>query len=96
MFDENYKFTCVERFLKYVKYDTQSDEESESFPSSEKQKILSQDLANGLKEMGIEEERAFLRWISASEGQLFAQTINEIVEKTKKLGPNPLSTRWAV
>ncbi len=55
MFDENYKFTCVDRFLKYVKYDTQSDEESESFPSSEKQKILSQDLANGLKEMGLED-----------------------------------------
>jgi len=55
MFDENYKFTCVDRFLNYVKYDTQSDEESESFPSSEKQKILSQDLANGLKEMGLED-----------------------------------------
>lgn len=55
MFDENYKFTCVDRFLKYVKYDTQSDEESESFPSSEKQKILSQDLANGLKELGLED-----------------------------------------
>ncbi len=55
MFDENYKFTCVDRFLKYVKYDTQSDEESENFPSSEKQKILSQDLANGLKEMGLED-----------------------------------------
>jgi tripeptide aminopeptidase len=55
MFDENYKFTCVDRFLKYVKYDTQSDEESESFPSSEKQKILSQDLANGMKEMGLED-----------------------------------------
>lgn len=55
MFDKNYKFTCVDRFLKYVKYDTQSDEESESFPSSEKQKILSQDLANGLKEMGLED-----------------------------------------
>ncbi len=55
MFDENYKFTCVDRFLKYVKYDTQSDEESESFPSTDKQKILSQDLANGLKEMGLED-----------------------------------------
>jgi tripeptide aminopeptidase len=55
MFDKNYKFTCVDRFLKYVKYDTQSDEESESFPSSEKQKILSQDLANELKELGIED-----------------------------------------
>ncbi len=49
----NYKFTCVDRFLKYVKYDTQSDEESESFPSTEKQKVLSQDLANDLKAMGI-------------------------------------------
>ena len=55
MFDENYKFTCVDRFLKYVKYDTQSDEESTSFPSTEKQKILSQDLANELKKMGLED-----------------------------------------
>ncbi len=55
MFDKNYQFTCVDRFLKYVKYDTQSDEESESFPSTEKQKILSQDLANDLKTMGLED-----------------------------------------
>ena len=26
MFDNSYKFTCVDRFLKYVKYDTQSDD----------------------------------------------------------------------
>jgi len=55
MFDDNYQFTCIDRFLKYVKYDTQSDEESESFPSSEKQKVLSQDLANDLKAMSIED-----------------------------------------
>ena len=55
MFDDNYQFTCIDRFLKYVKYDTQSDEESESFPSSEKQKVLSQDLANDLKAMGLED-----------------------------------------
>jgi len=55
MFDDKYKFTCVDRFLKYVKYDTQSDEESESFPSTEKQKVLSQDLANDLKKMGLED-----------------------------------------
>ena len=53
MFDQNYKFTCVDRFLKYVKYDTQSDEESASFPSSEKQKVLSKDLAEELKQMGL-------------------------------------------
>ena len=55
MFDENYKFTCVDRFLKYVKYDTQSDEESSSFPSTEKQKILSKDLAQELKDFGLED-----------------------------------------
>ena len=53
MFDKNYKFTCVERFLKYVRYDTQSDEESKSFPSTEKQKILLKDLAMELKKMGL-------------------------------------------
>ncbi len=55
MFDEKYQFTCVDRFLRYVKYDTQSDEESTTFPSTEKQKKLSQDLANELKEMGLKD-----------------------------------------
>ena len=53
MFDNNYKFTCVDRFLRYVKYDTQSDDDSQSFPSTEKQKILSKDLAKELKELGL-------------------------------------------
>ena len=55
MFDENYKFTCVDRFLKYVKYDTQSDEESITFPSTEKQKLLAKDLAVELRNMGLED-----------------------------------------
>src|SRR3989339_1132235 len=55
MFDDNYKFTCTERFLRYVKYDTQSDENSKSFPSTEKQKILSADLAKELKEIGLKD-----------------------------------------
>jgi tripeptide aminopeptidase len=55
MFDENYKFTCVDRFLKYVKYDTQSSEESTSFPSTEKQKVLSQELVKELKEIGLKD-----------------------------------------
>ena len=53
MFDTNYKFTCVEKFLKYVKYDTQSDDEATCFPSTEKQKVLSKDLATELKAMGL-------------------------------------------
>jgi tripeptide aminopeptidase len=55
MFDPKYKFTCVDRFLNYVKYDTQSDEESTSFPSTEKQKKLSADLAKELKKMGLKD-----------------------------------------
>jgi tripeptide aminopeptidase len=55
MFDPNYKFTCVDRFLKYVKYDTQSDEDSLTFPSTDKQKILSADLAEELKQMGLQD-----------------------------------------
>lgn len=53
MFDQNYKFTCVDRFLKYVKYDTQSDEESTTFPSDPKQLELSKDLVKELKEIGL-------------------------------------------
>jgi tripeptide aminopeptidase len=53
MFDTNYPFTCVDRFLKYVKVDTQSDDESTTFPSTEKQKVLSKDLASELKQMGL-------------------------------------------
>jgi len=55
MFDSNYQFTCVDRFLKYVKYDTQSDEESETFPSDPKQLELSKDLVKELKEIGLED-----------------------------------------
>jgi tripeptide aminopeptidase len=55
MFDEKYNFTCVDRFLKYVKYDTQSSEESTSFPSTEKQKVLSEELVKELKEIGLED-----------------------------------------
>jgi tripeptide aminopeptidase len=45
--------TVVERFLRYVKIDTQSDPYSETCPSTEKQKDLSRLLVKELKEMGI-------------------------------------------
>ncbi len=53
MFDSNYNFTVVERFLKYVKYDTQSKEDSDTFPSDTKQLELSKDLVTELKEIGL-------------------------------------------
>ena len=55
MFDANYKFTCIDRFLEYVKYDTQSDEESTSFPSDPKQLELSKALVEELKEIGLQD-----------------------------------------
>lgn len=53
MIPSDYQYTCVPRFLKYVKYDTQSDENSETFPSTEKQKILGAELVKELLEMGL-------------------------------------------
>jgi tripeptide aminopeptidase len=50
---ENYRFTAAERFLRYVQIDTQSDPQSSSYPTTEKQKDLSRLLADELKQMGI-------------------------------------------
>ena len=45
--------TVTERFLKYVSFDTQSDEFSETCPSTDKQKALGAYLVEEMKEMGI-------------------------------------------
>jgi tripeptide aminopeptidase len=45
----------LDRFLNYVQIDTQSDPESTTFPSTEKQKNLGRLLAFQLKEMGIDD-----------------------------------------
>jgi tripeptide aminopeptidase len=47
--------TVLQKFLRYVSVDTQSDENSSTFPSSEKQKYLLQMLAQELKNMGVPE-----------------------------------------
>lgn len=48
-----FSHTVTERFLRYVTIDTQSDPESPSSPSTEKQKDLGRVLAAELKEMGV-------------------------------------------
>ena len=45
----------LERFLKYVGFDTQSDENSTTFPSTEKQKVLLACLAEEMKALGLQE-----------------------------------------
>ena len=47
------KDALVERFMRYVQIDTQSDPESNSFPTTEKQKDLSRILEAELKTMGL-------------------------------------------
>ena len=49
--------TVSDRFLKYVSFDTQSDPDSESTPSTPKQKLLGQELVNEMHSMGIENAR---------------------------------------
>ncbi len=49
--------TVTERFLHYVSFDTQSDENSTSCPTTEKQKLLAKALVEEMKEMGISDAR---------------------------------------
>ena len=49
----NFNHTVTERFLRYVQIDTQADPNSDTVPSSEKQKNLSRLLVAELLEMGI-------------------------------------------
>jgi tripeptide aminopeptidase len=51
MSEKNY--TCVQRFLDYIKLDTQSSETSDTFPSTEKQKDLGYVLVQELLEIGL-------------------------------------------
>ena len=44
-----------DRFLKYVSFDTQSDESSETFPSTAKQRVLLDYLAEEMKTLGLTE-----------------------------------------
>ena len=53
MSTSEYKSTVMERFLRYVVIDTQSDAHSATFPSTEKQYTLGKLLADELLKMGI-------------------------------------------
>ena len=44
-----------------------------------------------LKQFGIDERRFWLRWIAASEGNQFQETVEQMTAELKKLGPSPLN-----
>jgi len=48
-------------------------------------------LKNVLETLKLDPDRLQLSWISASEGNRYAEVVNEFAEKIKKLGPNPLN-----
>ena len=57
---------------------------------NEKTRIKYRFLEHVVNELGLEKERLHLNWISASEGEKFANFIREVTEQVKKIGPSPL------
>lgn len=53
MFPQKDQYTCVDRFLSYVTFDTQSREDSDTFPSTLKQKVLGEVLVRELRALGL-------------------------------------------
>lgn len=48
-----------------------------------------------LKNAGFDDDRIWLRWISASEGQRFADTITSMTDAIRAKGPNPVRQDWS-
>lgn len=46
-----------------------------------------------LSEFGVENERVRLEWVSASEGDRFAEIVKEMTEDIKRLGPSPFARK---
>ena len=64
---------AIDRFLRYVTYDTQSDEGSDTCPSTAKQKVLGQALADELGQLGLynahlDEHGYVYAWLPATPG----------------------------
>jgi coenzyme F420-reducing hydrogenase delta subunit len=47
-------------------------------------------LTEVLRQFGIDERRFMLRWVAASEGNMFQELMAEMTEKLNELGPSPL------
>jgi len=45
-----------------------------------------------LEYMGVEPQRVQVGWVSASEGQKFAEVVTEVTKEIKEIGPNRLFT----
>ena len=50
-------------------------------------------LKKTLETLGLEPDRLMLAWISATEGQRFAEVTNGFANKVKQMGPNPMKKK---
>ena len=48
-----------------------------------------------LSQLGISPQRLKLEWVSAAEGQRFAQVVTDFIAEVRELGPNPLNQEVA-
>ncbi len=48
-----------------------------------------------IAQMGLDPKRLRLEWVSAAEGQRFAQVVTDFINEVKALGPNPLNQEVA-
>ena len=51
-------------------------------------------LKTSLKTLGLEDDRIWVRWISATEGYKFAGIMREFTSEMRAKGPNPIKKRW--
>jgi tripeptide aminopeptidase len=70
----------LDRFLTYVKFDTQSSEESDSYPSTEKQLELSKHLVKELKDLGLHEVEL------TEHGYVFATLLSNVTHQVPTIG----------
>ena len=78
-----------ERFLKYVSYDTQSSEESTTFPSTEKQKVLLAALRDEMEALGMTEDGEYV--LTCEDGTVYNE--QELCAITNR---RPQTVRYAL
>ena len=80
MTDIKYETNCVQRFLEYVKIDTQSSEDSDTFPSTPGQLDLLRRLKDELLDLGLEGVTEHIKTIG-----LFRQKARNVIKMSQIL-----------
>jgi len=49
-----------------------------------------------LKTLGLGDNRIWVKWVSTSEGKIYANTMSKMIAYIKELGPNPINKYWSI